>query len=159
MRPAKPIWSRRASSSFCSGPSSRSSSRCTSAFWRRCGSSDCGHAAHHPAVLAGRHRGQLRRGLVRNSRQHLRQLAHRIRRSARQTVSHLRYSAEGRHEHRHVADLGRAAHHALHPSLRPARLRRPMLHRLRHRRIAWAPRPCASPAASSPRSPTSAPTS
>ena len=38
----------------------------------------------------------------------------------------------------------------------PARLRRALLHRLRHRRIARARRRCASPAASSPRSPISA---
>jgi hypothetical protein len=67
-------------------------------------------------------------------------------------------SAEGRHEHRHVADLGRAAHHAVHPFVHPARLCGPLLHRLRHWRIAWAPRPCVLPAASSPRSPTLAPT-
>ena len=106
----------------------------------------------------GRHRWQLRRGVVWNSRQHLCQLTHRIRRIARQAVSDLCDSAEGGHEHRHVADLGRTAHHALHPVVHPARLRGPMLHRLRHRRIASALRPCVSPAASSPRSPTSAPT-
>ena len=53
------------------------------------GPTDRRHPAHHPALLAGRHRGQLRRGLVRHSRQHLCQLAHRLRRTARQAVSHL----------------------------------------------------------------------
>ena len=64
-----------------------------------------GHAAHHSAVQRHRHLRQLRRGVVRHSRQHLRQLAHRVCRTARQAVSHLRHSAEGRHEHRHDADL------------------------------------------------------
>ena len=62
--------------------------------------------------------GQLRRGVVRHSREHLRQLAHRVRRPARQAVSHLRHSAEGGHEHRHDADLRRAAHHAVHSAVR-----------------------------------------
>ena len=47
----------------------------------------CGYAADHSAVFAGRHRGQLRRGVVRNSREHLCQLTDGIRRIARQTVS------------------------------------------------------------------------
>ena len=70
----------------------------------------------------------------------------------------LRHPAQGRDEHRHAADLGRAADHALHPAVHPRRLRRPLLHRLRHRRVAGRRARCASPAASSPRSPTSAPT-
>ena len=37
---------------------------------------------------------------------------------------------------RHAADHHRAGDHALHPALRPGRLRRRLLHRLRHRRIA-----------------------
>ena len=41
-----------------------------------------------------------------------------------------------RHEHRHAADQRRAGHHALHPALHPGRLGRPLLHRLRHRRVA-----------------------
>ena len=102
--------------------------------------------------------GQLRGGVVRNSRQHLCELTDGIRRIARQAVSGLCNSAEGRHEHRHVADLGRTAHHAFHPSVHPARLCGPMLHRLRDWRKSWAPRPCVLPAASSPRSPTLAPT-
>ena len=47
-------------------------------------------------------------------------------------------SAEGRHEHRHVADLGRTAHHALHSPVHPERICRPLLHRLRYWRIAGA---------------------
>ena len=72
----------------------------------------------HSAVQRSRHRRQLRCGLVRHSREHLRQLAHCLRRAARQAVSDLCHSAEGRHEHRHDADLGRAADHALHPVVR-----------------------------------------
>ena len=66
--------------------------------------------------------GQLRGGVVRNSRQHLCQLAHGIRGIGRQTVSGLRHSAQGRHEHRHGADLSRAAHHALHSVVCPGDL-------------------------------------
>ncbi len=51
-------------------------------------------------------------------------------------VSGLRDSAQGRHEHRHAAHQRRAADHAVHPALHPGRLRRPLLHRLRHRRVA-----------------------
>ena len=77
----------------------------------------CRNPAHHPRVQPGRHRGQLRSGVVRNSREHIRELADCIRRIARQTVPGLCDSAEGGHEHRHVADLGRTAHHAVYPSL------------------------------------------
>ncbi len=55
---------------------------------------------------------------------------------ARQAVSLLRHSAQGGHEHRHAADQRRAADHAHHPALHPGRLRRPLLHRLRDRRVA-----------------------
>ena len=48
---------------------------------------------HHPDLQPGRHRGQLRRGLVRHSREHLREFAHRVRFSARQAVSRLSDSA------------------------------------------------------------------
>ena len=37
--------------------------------------------------------------------------------------------------HRHAADQRRAVHHAVHPALRPRRLRGAVLHRLRHRRV------------------------
>ena len=53
-----------------------------------------------------------------------------------QAVPDLRHPAQGRHVDRHAADLGRAGHHARHPALRARRLRRPLLHRLRHRRVA-----------------------
>ena len=109
-------------------------------------------------VQPGRHRGQLRGGVVRNSRQHICELTDGIRGIARQTVSMLCDSAEGRHEHRHVADLGRTAHHAVHPFVRPGAIMR--AHASSASRLAnrWAPRPCVLPAASSPRSPTLAPT-
>jgi K(+)-stimulated pyrophosphate-energized sodium pump len=42
------------------------------------------------------------------------------------------------HEHRHAAHQRRAAADALYSVVHPARLRRPVLHRLRHRRVAWA---------------------
>ena len=79
---------------------------------------------------------QLRRRLVRHPRQHVRQLAHRVRGARGQAVPLLRDPAQGRHEHRHAAHLRRAAADAVHPALHPARLRRPLLHRLRHRRVA-----------------------
>ena len=90
----------------------------------------------HSAVQRDRHRRQLLRGGLRHAREHVRQLAHRLRRLTRQAVSLLRHSAAGRHEHRHAAGLGRTADHAVHPAVRPGRPGRPLLHRLRHRRIA-----------------------
>jgi hypothetical protein len=56
-------------------------------------------------VQRGRHRGQLRGGVVWHSREHLCQLADGTRRIERQTVSMFCDSAEGRHERRHDADL------------------------------------------------------
>ena len=53
-----------------------------------------------------------------------------------QAVSDLRDSAQRRHEHRHAAHQRRAVHDAVHPALHPGRLRRLVLHRLRHRRVA-----------------------
>ncbi|MEJ7713007.1 MAG: sodium/proton-translocating pyrophosphatase [Pyrinomonadaceae bacterium] len=50
----------------------------------------------------------------------------------------LRDSAQSRHEHRHAADQRRAAHHALHLALHSARIRRPVLYRLRHQARASA---------------------
>ncbi len=92
--------------------------------------------AGHPALQRGRHRRQLRGGLVRHPRQHLRQLAHRLRQPGRQALPGLRHPAEGGHEHRHAADQRRADPDAGHPAVHPRRLRRPVLHRLRHRRVA-----------------------
>ena len=91
---------------------------------------------HHPALQRRRHPGQLRRGVVRHPREHLRQLPHRVRQPRRQALPGVRDSAQGGHEHRHAADQRRAADHALHPALHPGRLRRPVLHRLRDRRVA-----------------------
>ena len=91
---------------------------------------------HHPALQRRRHPGQLQRGVVRHPREHLRQLPHRVRQPRGQAVPGVRDSAQGGHEHRHAAHQRRAADHALHPALHPGRLRRPVLHRLRHRRVA-----------------------
>ncbi len=74
--------------------------------------------------------------MVRHSRQHVRELADGVRESPRYPVPVLRDSAQGGHEHRHDADQRRAAADALHPAVRAGRLRRPMFHRLRHRRVA-----------------------
>ena len=68
--------------------------------------------------------------------QHLRQLAHGVRRAQGQALPDLRDPAQGRHEHRHGAHLRRALRDAHHPALRPRRVRRLLLHRLRHRRVA-----------------------
>ena len=59
----------------------------------------------------------------------------RLRQPDRQAIPLLRHSAAGRHEHRDAVDLGRVAHHALHPALRARQPGRPVLHRLRHRRV------------------------
>ena len=53
---------------------------------RACSTSSAVQGRHHPALQPGRHRRQLRRGLVRHPRQHLRQLAHRLRQPARQAL-------------------------------------------------------------------------
>ena len=119
---------------------------------------DAPQGRDHPGLQPGRHRGQLRRRVVRHPRQHVRQLAHGVRGARGQAVPLLRDSAQGRHEHRHAAHQRRAADHALHPAVHSGRLRGPVLHRLRHRRVAGRRRRCASRAASSRRSPTSAPT-
>ena len=110
---------------------------------------------HHP-LQSDRHRRQLHRRLVRHPHQHVRQLAHRLRRPRGPALPLLRDSAQGRHEHRHAAHLDRAAADAdgaaLHPLAIwhiPASSASPSANRS-------APRRCASPAASSPRSPTSA---
>ena len=62
-----------------------------------------------PIILffsAGWHRGQLWRGVVRHSREHICEFTDGICGIARQAVSAVCDSAEGRHEHRHDADLG-----------------------------------------------------
>ena len=92
--------------------------------------------ADHSGVQRGGNRRQLRRGVVRHSREHVRQLAHGVRQPARQALPVLRDSAQGRHEHRHDADQRGAVHHAVHPAVHSGRLRGALLHRIRDRRIA-----------------------
>jgi hypothetical protein len=88
----------------------------------------------HPPVQFHRHRRELRRRVVRDPRQHVRELARRVRRPEGPAVSDLRDSVERRHEHRDaVSSASRSANRS-------------------------ARRCSGSPAASSPRSPTSAPT-
>ena len=53
-----------------------------------------------------------------------------------QALPHLRHPAQGRHEHRHAAHQRRAGDDAVHPAVSAPRLRRRLLHRLRHRRVA-----------------------
>ena len=91
---------------------------------------------HHPALQPDRHRGQLRRGLVRHPGQHLRELADGLRQPARQTVSAACHSPGGGDEHRHAAHQRRAVHHAVHPAVHPAGSRRLVLSGIRDRRIA-----------------------
>ena len=106
----------------------------------------------------GRHGRLLRGGLVRHPRQHLRQLPHRLRLAARQAVGLVRHPAPGRHVDRPVPDLARAGDDGDHPAVRPARSGRTRASSASPSANRWAPRRCASRAASSPRSPTSAPT-
>ena len=94
------------------------------------------HAAHHSSLQPDWNCRQLRSGLVRHSRQHVCELAHGVCRARRQALSDLCHPAQGRHEYRHDADQRGIADHALHPAVHPGRLRGPVLHRVRHRRIA-----------------------
>ena len=91
---------------------------------------------HHSDLQPDRHRGQLRRGVVRHPGQHVRQLARRVREPAREAVSDLRDSAARRDEHRHAAHQRRAVPDALHPAVHPGQLRRGLFHRLRDWRVA-----------------------
>ena len=119
------------------------------------------HAARvgdHRGVQPGRHRRQLRRGLVRHSHQHVCQLAGRVRQPGRQAVSDLRDSAAGRHQHRHAADQRRAGDHAGDLAVRAGPSLPGRASSASRSANRWARRRCGSPAASSPRSPTSAPT-
>jgi hypothetical protein len=88
---------------------------------------------HHPGLQRRRHSRQLQRRVVRHPREHLCELAHRLRQPRRQAVPGVCDSAQGRHEHWHAAHQRRAADHALHPAVHSGRLRRRVLHRLRHR--------------------------
>ena len=89
----------------------------------------------HSGLQRHRDLRKLRRGLVRHSREHLRQLAHGVRQPARQTVSLLRDSVAGRHEHRHAADQRGTVPDAVHPVVHSGRLCRAVLYRIRHRRV------------------------
>ena len=97
-------------------------------------------------------------GLVRHPRQHLRQLPDCIRLTSRQAVGRGQHSVAGGHVGRLVSDLARTGDDGHHPAVRSARRSSAS--------ASWAlpsanrsgPRRCGSPAASSPRSPTSAPT-
>ena len=112
----------------------------------------------HPVLQPGRHRRQLRRRLVRHPGQHLRQLPHRVRRlqgkpfptyaiplKAGMSIGMLLISVEL------VLMLGILLFVPGTTTPAPASSASPSASRS-------APRRCASPAASSPRSPTSAPT-
>ena len=112
----------------------------------------------HPALQSDRHGGKLRGGLVRYPGQHLRQLARGVRQPPRQAVSLLPDSAQGGHEHRDAAHQHRAGAHARAScSSSPASTRVPASSASRS--ASRSARRCfASRAASSPRSPTSAPT-
>ena len=77
-------------------------------------------------------------------------------RASRASPTRLRDPAQGRHEHRHGADQRRAGHHAVHPAVRAAATTPAPASSVSRSANRSAPRRCASPAASSPRSPTSA---
>ena len=66
---------------------------------------DAVKVSDNPAVQPYRHRRQLRRGLVRHSREYVREFADGVRQPYGQAVPVLRDSAKGRHQHRHAADL------------------------------------------------------
>ena len=73
---------------------------------------------HHSPLQPDRYCRQLFGGVVRNSREYVRELPHRICKPSRQAVSVLRHSAAGRHEHRHAADQRRAVPDVVHPAVR-----------------------------------------
>ena len=73
-----------------------------------------------PALQPDRHRGQLRRRVVRHPGQHVRQLARGVCQPAGQAVPDLCDSAALRHEHRHAAHQRRAVAHAQHSALHAA---------------------------------------
>jgi K(+)-stimulated pyrophosphate-energized sodium pump len=121
-------------------------------------SSDRGDSAHHSGVFAGRHRGQLWRGVVRDSGQHLSPtLAPPSRVCAE---SHIQSMAIPLKAGMSIGMLLISVELLIMLSILlfiprdyagPASSASPSANR-------WAPRPCASQAASLPRSPTSAPT-
>ncbi len=77
---------------------------------------------------------------------------------ARRAVGRGQHSAARRHVGRLVPDFARTGDDGHHPAVRAARDRRHTASSASPSANRWAPRPCASRAASSPRSPTSAPT-
>ena len=106
------------------------------AVFRRAAALRADQGGHHPDLQPDRHRRQLRRGLVRHPREHVRELAGGVREPARQAVPDLRHPAARRDEHRHAAHQRRAVPDAVHPPVHSGRLRGRLLHRLRHRRVA-----------------------
>ena len=112
--------------------------------------------------FAGFHSGHPRlvwRGVVRHPHQHRLQFPHRLLRAQGQPARHPRHPLALRHERRPPAGGRGTVLHDLHPGVPPARTRRPVFHRVCHRRIPRRVACSASAAASSPKSPTSAPTS
>ena len=112
----------------------------------------------HSAVQRARYRGQLHRGVVRNPSQHVRQLALGVREPARQTLSLLSDSAAGGYEHRHGADLASSCSSCSASCCSSRRNTRDPASSASPSASRWARRRCASRAASSPKSRTSAPT-
>ena len=113
----------------------------------------------HSAVQRHRHRGSYRRGVVRHPREHVRQLPDRLRQPARQ--SHIPATTFRLQAGMSIGMLlisGRADHDAVHPAVHPARLWPGPASSASPSANRWAPRRCAWRAASSPRSPISAPT-
>ncbi len=113
------------------------------------------HAPDYSFVQPSGNGRKLRSGLVRDPRKYLCEFAYGLCRAARQAVPHLPDSAASRHEHRHDADQRGIDHDALYPAFYSWRVMRghassglPSVNR-------WAPRRCASPAAFSPKLPTS----
>ena len=82
------------------GSSSRLSFRCTLDGSRRYLENQWRYVAHHPALFARGHRGQLRCWRGSDSRQHVCLTTNSVFSIARQAVSDHGHSAEGTHEHR-----------------------------------------------------------
>ena len=100
--------SRKASSWRCWRFSSARSSSFTSASWTYGGDQSRLYPAFQPVGSP-----ELRRGLVRHPREHVRQLAYRLRQPHAAKPVPATHSPEGRDEHRHDADQHRAGDHAL----------------------------------------------
>src|SRR5580692_3009235 len=78
---------------------------------------------YYSGVQHGWDHGEFWRGLVRDSREHVREFAHGVCGTARQAVSDLSHSAGSRDEHRDDADQRRIADDAFHSAVHPRRLR------------------------------------